>query len=83
MEEVLDKNYFYEEEIFSAFHPRHRKKAATLLEAIWSVIAYTLTEKHSFIRHCRPTATLAAQHVVFLFFFTTEILLSLLYYFHA
>lgn len=41
MEEVLDKDYFNNEEILSAFHPRHRGKVETLLSAISSVIAYT------------------------------------------
>ena len=41
MEEILDKDYFNDEEILSAFHPRHRRKVETLLKAISSVIAYT------------------------------------------
>ncbi|KAM7293425.1 hypothetical protein ISCGN_026555 [Ixodes scapularis] len=41
MEEILDKDYFIDEEILSAFHPRHRGKVETLLAAISSVIAYT------------------------------------------
>ncbi|KAG0437158.1 hypothetical protein HPB47_017569 [Ixodes persulcatus] len=41
MEEILDKDYFNDEEILSAFHPRHRAKVETLLGAISSVIAYT------------------------------------------
>ncbi|KAM7281835.1 hypothetical protein ISCGN_001996 [Ixodes scapularis] len=41
MEEILDKDYFIDEEILSAFHRRHRGKVETLLAAIFSVIAYT------------------------------------------
>ncbi|KAG0445083.1 hypothetical protein HPB47_024150 [Ixodes persulcatus] len=41
MEEILDKDYFNEEEILSAFHPRHRAKDETILGAISSVIAST------------------------------------------
>lgn len=41
MEEIIKRDYFNDEEIFSAFHPRHRSKVETLLKAISSVIAYT------------------------------------------
>ncbi|KAM7311135.1 hypothetical protein ISCGN_008042 [Ixodes scapularis] len=41
MEKLLDKDYFNDKEILSAFHPRPRAKVETLLGAISSVIAYT------------------------------------------